>query len=256
MKVNSTGGIDPNFLPAVAFNNRIQDVLVQDDSKLVLVGHFFETPGIPGSTNRIIRLNSDGTIDTTFGIGTGLGGNADCIIKLSDGSLLIGGSFTTFSTAAFANGIVSVLNNGMENTAVHNFGFGFYTGFSNQNVLRIRELSDSRLVVLGRFHSFGNSAAFNTPNVARLIRTQLNVDEFSNKPQVKFAYSNIDNAFRVEQGANHLMKIFAITGELVYEARITSDYFRASIDKLSKGIYIAQISKVQGNHQNFKFVKN
>jgi uncharacterized membrane protein len=50
------------------------------------------------TVGRIVRLNSDGTLDTAFTTNTGTGGNnsVNSIAIQSDGKILVGGNFATF----------------------------------------------------------------------------------------------------------------------------------------------------------------
>lgn len=50
--------------------------------------------------NRIVRLNSDGSLDTSFNPGTGADGLVRSIALQPDGNVLIGGNFTTVNGVA------------------------------------------------------------------------------------------------------------------------------------------------------------
>src|SRR5690606_21573023 len=68
------------------------------NGKLVIAGSFTAYNGI--STPRMARLNSDGSLDTSFApTGTGLGAAVTAMVALSNGQFLVGGSFTTYNTA-------------------------------------------------------------------------------------------------------------------------------------------------------------
>ena len=46
--------------------------------------------------NYFLRLNSNGTVDSTFNIGGGFNGDVYSIQIESDGNILVGGNFTTY----------------------------------------------------------------------------------------------------------------------------------------------------------------
>lgn len=58
--------------PAPGFNALVTSFVIDENGKIVLVGSFTTVGGI--SYNRIVRLNSDLSIDTSFNIGTGFNG--------------------------------------------------------------------------------------------------------------------------------------------------------------------------------------
>ncbi len=94
-----TGGtVDPGFTPPAIGGNldddfnpagSVQSVsLQQADGKLLLSG---------SQIRGIVRLNADGTRDTAFAVGAGADGTVSALVQQPDGSVLIGGDFTTFN---------------------------------------------------------------------------------------------------------------------------------------------------------------
>ena len=61
-------------------------------------GRFTQVGGTP--INRIARLNSDGSLDTTFDPGSGPTDRVYALAVQEDGKVLIGGAFNTVSGAA------------------------------------------------------------------------------------------------------------------------------------------------------------
>jgi len=90
-----TGALDTSFNPgtgAAAANNTVYTVAVQTDSKILIGGAFTTYNGQP--QNRVARLNSDGTLDTTFNAGSGPDDSVFAGVLHTSGALLIGGAFT------------------------------------------------------------------------------------------------------------------------------------------------------------------
>ena len=79
------------------FNNEVSGVAVQSDGKIVVGGYFTTING--GTSNRIARLNADGTPDTTFStnIGSGFSNNVYGVAVQSDGKIVVGGGFTSIN---------------------------------------------------------------------------------------------------------------------------------------------------------------
>lgn len=85
----------PPFTVGTGFNDYIYRIEEQSDGKLVVIGDFTQYSG--QTYNRIIRLNSDGSIDNNFEIGIGFVGSTRALDIQKDGYILVGGGFTSYS---------------------------------------------------------------------------------------------------------------------------------------------------------------
>lgn len=101
IKVNAGGFIDNTFCSNAStsnkFNGVIYSILIQPDQKILIAGTFTNYNSITG-LNKLIRLNPDGTIDTTFCnnmVGV-FGSSSKQPINLSyyNGKILVGGDFS------------------------------------------------------------------------------------------------------------------------------------------------------------------
>ena len=93
----SDGSVDPSYTPVnMPFYTQYgTNVLLLPDAKIIVCGSFVR---IGGLTRRCIaRLNSDGTVDPAFYPSTGANGDVTHLLRLPDGRILIGGSFTTYN---------------------------------------------------------------------------------------------------------------------------------------------------------------
>lgn len=93
-RINLNGTVDFSFTP-FDFNTAISAICIQPDGKVIVSGQFtlFQNT-IP--VNRILRLNTNGSLDNTFTVGTGLNSRAFAIKVQSDNKILVGGEFTDF----------------------------------------------------------------------------------------------------------------------------------------------------------------
>jgi uncharacterized delta-60 repeat protein len=92
----STGALDPTFSVGVGANSIVHAAALQPDGK-ILIGGLFTT--YSGSTrNRIARLNANGTVDTSFNMGTAANDMVRAIAVQADGKILVGGGFTSFNS--------------------------------------------------------------------------------------------------------------------------------------------------------------
>ena len=87
----SFGSVDNSFNigAPTGFNNTVSNILRQNDGKLIVYWDFTTYKWV--SANRIIRLNSDGSRDTTFDIWDWFGQAIWAITIQSDGKILVGG---------------------------------------------------------------------------------------------------------------------------------------------------------------------
>lgn len=93
---NPDGTIDEEFNIGSGFNNDVNDFVIQGDGKIVVVGEFYQFNNSP--VNKVIRLNSDGSLDTTFNFSNSLTvpwdvPRIECVKIDNYGRILIGGYF-------------------------------------------------------------------------------------------------------------------------------------------------------------------
>jgi uncharacterized delta-60 repeat protein len=148
IRLNNNGTIDNTFNIGTGFNSEVNTIALQPDGKILAGGFFTSYSGV--TRNRIIRLNTGGTIDNTFNIGTGFtGGNVKTITVQSDNKILVGGQFTSYSGVT-SNCIVR-LNTGGTIDNTFNIGDGF-----NSDVFSIELQPDGKILVSGSFTSYNN----------------------------------------------------------------------------------------------------
>jgi uncharacterized delta-60 repeat protein len=140
--------------------NNVSRILEQPDGKILVSGGFDTYKGV--NANRIIRLNPDFSIDTSFNYGSGLNAFASAIRIQDDGKILLGGLFTGYNETV-ANRIVRLNNDGSVDTS-----FNVGTGFNN-SVNDIQILSDGKILVVGIFTSYSGDTTY--PRIIRLLPT-------------------------------------------------------------------------------------
>jgi uncharacterized delta-60 repeat protein len=156
IRLNSDGSKDTTFDIGSGFNgDGIYSISIQNDGKILAGGLYSTFSGV--SQNRLIRLNSDGSKDTTFDIGSGFDNSTLSIAIQSDGKILAGGYFTTF-TGTSQNGLIRLNSDGTKDSTF-DIGNGFDGG-----VFSIEIQSDGKILVGGEYSTFTGS----TQN--RLIR--------------------------------------------------------------------------------------
>jgi uncharacterized delta-60 repeat protein len=139
---------------AVSINSQVSGILPQADGKIMVVGDFTTVSGV--SRNRIARMNSDGTLDTSFVIGTGFGtsvGVSTLSIDInSSGDYFVGGQFTTYSGVS-RNNIIKLTSTGsVDNT------FAVGTG-TNNLITSVLVQPDGKVIIAGVFTSYSSTTA-------------------------------------------------------------------------------------------------
>lgn len=129
------------------------EIAVQSDNKILIGGIFTSFNG--NARSRLIRLNADGTEDTSFytNLGTSFGGTVNTVHVQTDGKILVGGNFTSLNGNT-RNRIVRLNSDGTEDSA-------FYTALTpgaNGIVEGIRTDSSGNIFVCGQFSTFAGSS--------------------------------------------------------------------------------------------------
>lgn len=98
-RLNNDGALDSTFdsynIPQNGTTYTIFDVAILDDGKYFVNGSFSIYDDV--SSNFIAKINHNGTIDTSFNIGTGPNDLVRETYVQQDGKILIGGDFTTYN---------------------------------------------------------------------------------------------------------------------------------------------------------------
>ncbi len=99
VRSNSDGTRDSGFTPSGAGPDyEIYSIVIQSDGKILIGGNLEHYDSVLCSY--FARLNSDGTLDTSFITSNGPDSSVSCIAVQSDGKILVGGAFTTYNGIA------------------------------------------------------------------------------------------------------------------------------------------------------------
>ena len=155
VRLNSDGTKDTTFATNIGTgaNAVVGFISIQLDGKLIIHGNFTTFNGV--TVNRIVRLNSDGTLDTAFTTNTGTGATGGATITTEasfvqpDGKIVVVGAFTTFNGVT-VNRIVRLNSDGTRDTA---FTTNTGTGFPLTPNCIVSQ-SDGKLVLAGSFTTF------------------------------------------------------------------------------------------------------
>jgi uncharacterized delta-60 repeat protein len=224
VRLLSTGNIDLSFFRSNGVDNAIYDVILEPTSNKILIGGVFNLFGTT-PIKKIIRLNTNGTLDTSFSIGTGTSHSnlipscplcKNFVWKLKeqlDGKIIVGGSFTTFN------------------------------GLSATNITRI-------------FGSSGVQARFS----AQVFQSEPEIDTNPNFNTILVYPNPSKDIFNIdltqETETYNSISIFNILGEkVVTSTLIARENNSINLSHLANGYYLAKLEN-QVNSVTLKLIKN
>lgn len=149
-RLNTDGTLDTTFHTGTGLDGRLNVFLFQKDGKIIIAGAFSSYNGI--QRNGIARLNTDGTLDTSFDPGAGTNDYISTAALQNDGKIIIGGAFTSYK-GAVANRIARILSNG-------NIDSTFHTGSGAVAAVQTMAIqNDGKIIIGGYFDSVNGLGA-------------------------------------------------------------------------------------------------
>jgi uncharacterized delta-60 repeat protein len=182
--LQSDGSIDTSFnMPSTNFVN-VSTSAILPGNKVLLAGNFTSYQGV--TAGRIIQLNGDGSLDTSFQPGSGLNSLVHTVAVQSDGRILVGGAFSQAAGQPRSR-IARLMPDGSIDTTF-NPGSG-----ANGGVRSIGIQADGKILIGGDFSTYDGVAV---NRIARLMPD-----------------GSLDPAFLVQGGTNGTVKSIAIQAD-------------------------------------------
>ncbi|HQW07143.1 MAG: hypothetical protein IPL64_00780 [Flavobacteriales bacterium] len=146
-RLNSDGSLDASFNTGQGATNSVTSITLQADGRIIIGGSFTNYNGT--GRNNLVRLNADGSVDTSFDTGTTTYFDVRTALVRADGKIIIGGNFSL--TRLNADGSLDA---------------SFSTGTAQSTfVWSIAEQNDGRIIIGG---NFANAGDLGRNRVARL----------------------------------------------------------------------------------------
>lgn len=153
IRINTDGSRDTEFVMGTSFVGSVYGIAVQSDNKIIVWGDFSSYQGT--AVSKLVRLNTDWSIDTSFDIGTGFDNTIIAIAIQEDNKIVVGGYFSSYQWET-ANGIIRLNTWWSIDT-----GFVTAAGFSNDGwmmpfavINKIEILKDRKMLVNGEFTTY------------------------------------------------------------------------------------------------------
>ncbi|MBX2904097.1 MAG: T9SS type A sorting domain-containing protein [Chitinophagales bacterium] len=194
-RLNSDGYLDTTFNSGTGFNNRVNKLLLQPDGKIVAGGLFTEYNGT--ACNHLIRLHSNGAIDSTFHTTYGANGAIEDLKIQPDGKIVIAGDFTAYEGANTLR-VARVNPDGTRDNS-------WITPAGASAVVHALELQPDGKTLTG-----GNFSHYNLQAKNKLVRLHPNGD--------------IDAQFYIDAGANSAVRALKLLngGEVLIAGNFTT----------------------------------
>lgn len=237
---NSFGSSESGFVFTIGMVNTIK---IQSDGKIVVGGGFSSFNGNV-KYNKLIRLNSNGSLDYTFISPNLVTDRVNTIALKSNGKILIGGNW---------DGTCKQFNdNGTEDISF-NTGIGFSGLLNNPiNIGIIKLQSDGKILVGGGFVSYQGSS---TNHLIRLKGdNSLSTNNFS-KNKLLIYPNPINETLHFSLLENEIVneyEIYNLLGKKIISNKLIEN--QIDVSYLSKGVYLLKL-QTNGGVLNSKFIK-
>lgn len=178
IRVNPDGSLDESFkTEGIGFDGGIYKIIIQKDGKLLVAGYFnnYNKKSAPG----IARLNTNGSLDTSFKPFPGLVSPVSAIALQSDGKIIATGSFVVNAFQKKYQIFRMKSNGSMDSTFAFNASAN---GFGSAAVLSLALQSDGKILAGGVFNFYND---FTQPKLMR-FKSNGNIDSSFNSGNSSF----------------------------------------------------------------------
>lgn len=153
IRLNPDGSKDTSFVYGTGFNNFTLGIGIDSTNKILICGIYSSYNGF--SRNRLVRLLNDGSVDTTFNIGSGFNNTTISVLINPDDSMFVSGYFTTYNGVSVSPGITKLLSDGTRDTSFVG-GTGFSPSTPNNAIYLNRIPGETSFYAVGYFTSYNS----------------------------------------------------------------------------------------------------
>ena len=207
----ANGQLDAAFLPSNGPNARVSSVLVQPDGRILLGGVFMSVGG--STAPRLARLNANGSVDSTFSVGSGPSAALSAVALHSSGRIIIAGDFTSYNGQTRARVARLRPTGALDST--------FDPGLGPDNSVGALAVQPNSAVIIG-------GAFTNVNTLPRRYIARLHGDEVSSLVSVELASSS----YSVLENSNAVVISINRTGGSTNVA-FTVDYLTADVSAVA-----------------------
>ena len=201
VRTQTSGTIDTTFVSGNGLGNVAYNIHIQPDGKIITAGAFVIYSG--SSNNYIVRINSDGTKDNTFNLGTGFNSNVNISSLQSDGKIIAAGAFTAYSGSS-NNYIVRINSDGTKDNTF-NVGTGLDAAGWGLGLTNLISYDSQNNVYLA-----SDNVTYSGSSIPRIWKLKPN--------------GTLDTTYNAGAGLNRLAVANLVSGNRVYTAGTFTNY--------------------------------
>ena len=159
VRINPDGTLDTSFnygSAGFAGPGSVRAIVIQPNGKILAGGAFISYNGDAQCPGNFARVNSDGTLDTSFnyGVSGNINGVINALILLPNGKILVGGGFNSYNgDTNCPDGLARVNSNGTLDTSF-NYGAAGFSGPVRALALHL----NGQIITGGEFSSYNGDA--------------------------------------------------------------------------------------------------
>lgn len=163
VRLDNDGNVDPSFNVGAGANDGISSVKYDPVSETyLLVGRFTNFNG--RAVDNVVRLNKDGSVDETFNLLKLTGGTANFAQQLSNGKVLLSGSFIKYNNIT-RRGFLVLNNDGSLSQEFNNSGA--FSGQITRAIETTSSLGNPAVILIGFIQKF------NDQQVGNILRVEI-----------------------------------------------------------------------------------
>lgn len=150
----TNGWLDTSFNNVLdgGVNGFVTAIVIDSSGRIIVGGDFSSYDGNLAPANNIVRLNPNGTVDSTFNTGIGFNSSVYALAIDASGNILVGGDFTSYNTVN-CNHIARLLANGaLDASFLPNTGNGRTNYGTDQDVNTIATDANGNIIMGGDFN--------------------------------------------------------------------------------------------------------
>lgn len=262
-RIDTAGNFDTTFHSIFADFASPKPLYVQNDGKII-IGGMFILQNDPANYRSFIRLNANGSLDTTFNNNVFLTQNpakfysVNTVCPTPDGGYLIGGDFISYEGRQ-RKGIAKINVNGFLDTTYFNNGQGIdsvhYGNALLPSISKIYPGLNDTYYVMGMFKYY------NGQKVQPIIRIKGLSNGISENKKVKGKLQIFPNPATTQTIISYptaekaiMLQIFNMLGQMVFEEKLSKGSNQTTIDitTFKRGIYKITL----GEYSNTLIINN